>query len=135
MVAGIVVPALGTEVTESDGLFWWQIDDNKTIDTGLLGIFQQLLLAVAQHRIVVAHEQHRRLQALSPCISDHLQGRCDGDAILQRLCVCFLYGGAICDWIGEGKTKFDEIYQIRELLVLLQRFGGADQLHQLPSLT
>lgn len=119
MVAGIFVPALGTKVAESDGLFWWQIDDNKTIDTGILGIFQQLLLAVAQHRVVVAHEQHRRLQALSPRTSDHFQGRSDGDAILQCLCVCFLYRGAICDWIGEGKTQFDEIYHIRELLVLL----------------
>lgn len=119
MVAGIVVPALGTKVAELDGLFWWEIDDNEAIDTSLLGIPQQLLLAVAQHRVVVAHEQHRRLQALSPRTSDHFQGRCDGDAILQCLCVGFLYRGAICDWIGEGKTKFDEVYQIRELLVLL----------------
>lgn len=104
-----ILPSTRAEVPESDSLFWREVHHNKTIDTGRFRILHHPLFTIGQQRVVVTHEQHRRLETFSSCTLDHVQGGCDRDAILQSLCVGLLYGRAVRNGICEGKTKFDEI--------------------------
>lgn len=76
-------PALGTQLAEGDGLLGWQIANDEAIDAGVLAVVQQGLLAVCAQRVVVAHEQNRRLQPSLAGIANHLEGAREGDAILK----------------------------------------------------
>jgi hypothetical protein len=78
-------PVAAAEVPEAQSLLRWQIDHDETIGPCLLCILQHLFLAVAQQRVVVAHEQDRRLEAALPGIADHLEDVRGGNAILERL--------------------------------------------------
>lgn len=69
------------ELAERDGLLRGQVDNDETVDAGLLAVGEETLLAVAEKRVVVAHEKDGSLEATLASVADHLQGRVDGDAM------------------------------------------------------
>lgn len=71
------------ELAERDGLLRGQVNNDEAVDASLLAVCKETLLAVAEKRVVVAHEKDRRLEAAQASVADHLQGRVDGDAMLE----------------------------------------------------
>jgi hypothetical protein len=102
-------PVAAAEVPEAQSLLRRQIDHDEAVGARLLRVLQHALLAVAQQRVVVAHEQHRRLEAALPGVADHLQHILGVDAVLERLRVGRLDGGAVGDGVGEGHAHFDDV--------------------------
>ena len=78
-------PLFRAPISESDGLLRRQINDDKAIHAGLSAILQKFLLSVSQHRVVVSHKKDWCSQALSPGFPHHLEGRGDGDSVLEGL--------------------------------------------------
>lgn len=132
-------PFLGAVVAESHGLLRREIDHDEAIGTGFASILEHLLLSILEQRVVVTHKEHGSLQAPLPCISNHLQAVCGGDAIDQRLLfqecqiykypewspssergrvktygVCFLDGRAVSNWISEWHSELDEVCEAFE---------------------
>jgi hypothetical protein len=77
------LPSTRAQAAERNGLLGRQVDDNEAINSSLLAVLEEALLAVAEKRVVVSHEQNGRLEAARAGLADHLQRRLDGDAILQ----------------------------------------------------
>lgn len=102
-------PIAIANIPEPDGLLRRKIHHDKTIDTNVLAILKQTLLAITHNRVKVAHKHNRRLQTLAPCLANKIKDRADGDTIGQGLGVGFLDGRAIGDGISEGNTQFDDI--------------------------
>lgn len=75
--------AAAAELAEGDGLLRRQVNNDEAIDTGLLAVVEEALLAVAEQRVVVAHEKDGSLEAALTGVAHHLQGRVDGDAMLE----------------------------------------------------
>lgn len=130
-------PSLGAQLPERDGLLGRQVNDDEAVDTALLAVLDKAVLAVPQERVVVAHEHDGGLEAPVARIADHLEGRLEGDAILEGdlravvlAAVVFgdeargkgwiggegaaysvggLDGRAIGDGVGEGSADLDHI--------------------------
>lgn len=66
-------PSFGAKVPEGNGLLGWKINNNESINAGLLTILQQPLLSITQDRIVVSHKQDWNRQSLLSCIADLLE--------------------------------------------------------------
>lgn len=77
------LPALGAELAEGDGFLGRKVDNNEAIDVSGFAVLQQTLLAVAQQRVVVAHDEDGSLEALAAGSLDDLEGRADGDAMAE----------------------------------------------------
>lgn len=77
------LPSLRAELPERNSLLWRQVNDDEAIDTGLLAVSKETLLAVCAQRVVVSHQHHWGPEPLFPCIADHLEGRGEGDSILE----------------------------------------------------
>ena len=118
-------PSLCAKLAERDGLLRRKIDDNEAIDARGLTILKQSLLAIAQQRIVVTHEHHRRLEASISRLLDHSECRLDGDTVCQgnlyssmlpmRVSgdrtnrIGSLDSRAIGNWVGKGGAEFEDI--------------------------
>jgi len=79
------LPVAGAKVPEAQCFLRRQINHNEAIGSRLLGVLQHALLAVAQERVVVAHQQDWGLEAALPCIADHLEASIGCDAVLKGL--------------------------------------------------
>ena len=95
------IPGLHAAFAESNCLLQREIDDDEAIDSYRFAICEELGLPVAQYRVVIAHEEHGRLEPIPAGIADHVQHRRDGNTIFQRLQIGLLNGWAICNGIGE----------------------------------
>lgn len=104
------LPSAGTEVTEANSLLWGQINHDEAVDTGLLAVLEQTLLAVAQHRVVVAHQHKRSLQAPASGGAYKLKDCGDSDAVLEGLGVGLLDSRTISNGVCERDTEFNDIY-------------------------
>ena len=51
------------------------------------------------------------MESSFPCVSDGLEGRGDGDSVLESDIVGLLYGRPVCNGICKGKTKLDNVYK------------------------
>jgi hypothetical protein len=78
-------PIAAAEVPEAQSLLGRQVDHDETIGTCFLCVLEHALLAVAQERVVISHEQNRGLEATLPCVADHLQHIFGIDSVLKRL--------------------------------------------------
>jgi hypothetical protein len=88
-VLGHDSPLLGAPIPECDGLLRWQVNNNEAVDSSFSTIFQESLLSIAKHRVVVTHEQDRSSQAPFPCCPDHVKCRGDRDSVFESLlCNC-----------------------------------------------
>lgn len=105
---------LGAEVAESNSLFWWEINDDETVDTGLLAVGEQTLLAVLKNWVVVSHEEDWDGQALLAGIADVLQEVADVNAVLESDGVGLLDGWAIGNWVGEWNTELNDVWYVLE---------------------
>ena len=107
---------LGAEVAESNSLFWWEIDDNETVDTGLFAVGEETLLAVLKDWVVVSHEEDWDGKTLLAGIADVLQEVADVDAVLESDGVGLLNGWAVGDWVGEWNTELNDVWYVLELV-------------------
>lgn len=100
----------GTQVTETDGLLWGQVDHNETIDTDLLAVLEQTLVAVLHDWVIVAHEHDGALQATATGDTDEIENLSNGDTILKGLGVGLLDSRAIGNGVSERNAEFDDVY-------------------------
>jgi hypothetical protein len=106
----IDLPSASAEVTEANGLLWGQIDHNEAIDTGLLAVLEQTLLAIAQHRVVVTHQHEGSLQAPASGGAYKLKDCGDSNTVLEGLGVGLLNSRTISNGVRERDTEFNNIY-------------------------
>lgn len=102
-------PLLCAQVPESHCLLRRKVNHDESIDSSLPGILQHPLISVTQQRVVVSHEEHGGLETPLAGGADHVQHHRDCDTILQGLGIGLLDGRAICNWVCEWDTKFDDI--------------------------
>ena len=69
----------------------------------------QLLDAVREHRVDVAHQDQRNLDTLVAEPLRHLEGLAQRDAVGQRHLAGALDGGAVREWIGKGNADLQEV--------------------------
>jgi hypothetical protein len=69
--------------TELGTLLWGELNDDESIDTSLLAILDNTLLAIATDRVEVSHEDDRCLKTLGSCLSHHVQAHGDINIVLE----------------------------------------------------
>lgn len=78
-------PVAAAEVPEAQGLLGRKINHDEAVGTGLSGVLQHLLLAIAQQGVVVSHEENWGLETALPRIANHLKDIVGSNAVLEGL--------------------------------------------------
>ena len=120
-------PSTGAELAERDSLLGGEVDDDESIDTGILAVIEETGFSVSTEGVVVAHQENGSFQAAPAGVTDHLEGRLHGDAILEgNLTIVsgnrdhglehmypYRVGGldswSIRNWVSERHAELDDV--------------------------
>ncbi len=91
------------------GFLGRQVDDDQAVDPGRSGVVAEALGAVSIDRVVIAHQDHRRIRVLLAEFRHHLQRAGQGGAVLQSTLGGQLDHRPVGHRIGEGQAQFDQI--------------------------
>ena len=91
------VPSTGADLAESNGLLWWQINNDESVGAGLLCVCDRTLFSVGENRVVVTHEDDRCLQALLACFAHVLETVGVVDTVGEGDLICECPNKAISD--------------------------------------
>lgn len=103
------LPLARAFVTEVDGFFRRQIDDDEAIGTSLSRIAHRLCLAMRQDGVVVAHEKDGYLEPLAPGLADEVEAHLEVDALLEGHFVALLDRRSVGLRIAEGHTQLNNV--------------------------
>ena len=89
--------------------FCWQINNNQAVNASVMGVGHERLNAINIDRIIIAHQNDRRVGVTRAKLSHHRQGPAQGLSHFEGAQAGHLNGRAIGHGVGEGHAEFNDV--------------------------